>query len=477
MAGTLYLVTGMHRSGTSLVARMLQVYGITLPGVLVGPAEDNEKGFFEDSAIVAFNDRLIERLGLRWDSLHGFFLTKSDFASPKFNHLKKEARELVQARAESGQDWAFKDPRVSRLMGFWLPLLETINLSVKVVVVLRDPSEVAGSLAQRNRFPHLKSLYLWLFYNLDLMAATVNLPRVLVRYEALMDDPGQTVDALSDFMGTIDPEEKKQFVQTFLSRALHHNQDVELNARVKLADELLEILKSGFPDVSRLQALVAGATDNPEALALLRTFSEQELAHETEMREQHDELAGLVGRRDREVDEFREYQAELQDQLASKEAWNEKLSRDLESLGSDVALLQDVKFKQDRRIEELQVEQQQHEDQRKALEEQAHQESIRLWAIVEKYRLQLEQMEQSHSWRVTAPLRWLRRIPGWIWRHGKTAVKKSVFNLPPDSMVRQYLVKLYERGQLLVHGDVDNHSIRESHRRVIADRDQEISAG
>ena len=48
MKQTLYIVTGMHRSGTSAVARMLQVFGIGLPGDLKGPAADNEKGFFED---------------------------------------------------------------------------------------------------------------------------------------------------------------------------------------------------------------------------------------------------------------------------------------------------------------------------------------------------------------------------------------------------------------------------------------------
>ena len=77
MPHKLFIVAGMHRSGTSLIARMLEVCGIRLPGELVGPAEDNQKGFFEDRAIVKINDELLRVLGVRWDSMDGFFLDKA----------------------------------------------------------------------------------------------------------------------------------------------------------------------------------------------------------------------------------------------------------------------------------------------------------------------------------------------------------------------------------------------------------------
>ena len=119
MPHKLFIVAGMHRSGTSLLARMLEVYDIRLPGELVGPAEDNQKGFFEDRAIVELNDELLRVLDLRWDSMHGFFLDKASFSHPKFNHLKKQANDLLVERIALDTDWAFKDPRISRLTGFW----------------------------------------------------------------------------------------------------------------------------------------------------------------------------------------------------------------------------------------------------------------------------------------------------------------------------------------------------------------------
>ena len=85
MKQTLYIVTGMHRSGTSAVARMLQVFGIGLPGDLKGPAADNEKGFFEDKAIVDLNNEILKTLELSWDSLDGFFLGKMHFSGQAFD--------------------------------------------------------------------------------------------------------------------------------------------------------------------------------------------------------------------------------------------------------------------------------------------------------------------------------------------------------------------------------------------------------
>ena len=42
------IVLGMHRSGTSLVAQWMQRCGINMGDELMGPKNDNIKGFYED---------------------------------------------------------------------------------------------------------------------------------------------------------------------------------------------------------------------------------------------------------------------------------------------------------------------------------------------------------------------------------------------------------------------------------------------
>ena len=64
---TAYVVLGMHRSGTSSVAGTLALLGAAAPRTLMGPAQDNPKGFWESQVVTAFNDRLLAAAGSAWD--------------------------------------------------------------------------------------------------------------------------------------------------------------------------------------------------------------------------------------------------------------------------------------------------------------------------------------------------------------------------------------------------------------------------
>ena len=64
------VVLGMHRSGTSTVARALQSVGVSLGDRLMPAAPgNNDKGFFEDLDIVNFNERLLSAVGHAWHSI------------------------------------------------------------------------------------------------------------------------------------------------------------------------------------------------------------------------------------------------------------------------------------------------------------------------------------------------------------------------------------------------------------------------
>src|SRR5438552_2250499 len=63
------LICGMHRSGTSALARVCNLFGVDLGRTLSGTGPDNPKGFWENAAIMQFNQMLLARLGLAWDSV------------------------------------------------------------------------------------------------------------------------------------------------------------------------------------------------------------------------------------------------------------------------------------------------------------------------------------------------------------------------------------------------------------------------
>ena len=66
---TVVMVTGMHRSGTSAVARMLSLLGIALPRRLMRPWVDNKTGFWEPEQIVAIHKELLASAGSRRDDV------------------------------------------------------------------------------------------------------------------------------------------------------------------------------------------------------------------------------------------------------------------------------------------------------------------------------------------------------------------------------------------------------------------------
>lgn len=64
------VVAGMHRSGTSLVARTLNLLGADLgpSSSLLPAAPDNPSGFWEHRDVKELNDRLLASLGGTWDA-------------------------------------------------------------------------------------------------------------------------------------------------------------------------------------------------------------------------------------------------------------------------------------------------------------------------------------------------------------------------------------------------------------------------
>ena len=57
------LVVGMHRSGTSALARTISLLGARLPSDLVGPNEGNPHGHWEPQEIVNLNDKMLADAG------------------------------------------------------------------------------------------------------------------------------------------------------------------------------------------------------------------------------------------------------------------------------------------------------------------------------------------------------------------------------------------------------------------------------
>lgn len=129
-----FIVTGMHRSATSLVAKGLQQAGVDMgEGHFIPPNEGNPEGYWEDERFVKTNDIILATNGGSWIS------------PPENIHETGANTRMTKLTKREGM-WGFKDPRTCHTLDFWLPYM---GLDPVVVGVFRKPENVVKSLERR----------------------------------------------------------------------------------------------------------------------------------------------------------------------------------------------------------------------------------------------------------------------------------------------------------------------------------------
>lgn len=133
------VITGMHRSGTSFTASLLQAAGLFIGDQLMGPHASNPLGHFEDLDFYEFDRHLLRSHGISDD---GFACS----AAPKPGlPFRQEALRLVEKRRARGTSWGWKDPRSALLLDFW----HSVIPEARFLFVFRTPWDVVDSLYRR----------------------------------------------------------------------------------------------------------------------------------------------------------------------------------------------------------------------------------------------------------------------------------------------------------------------------------------
>lgn len=138
--GHVLAITGMHRSGTSMVAHYLQLCGINI-GEHLHPADrGNPKGYFEDEELLNLHKDILVTFGLP------AFPTEDEQLSQKIpEKFKLFAQQIIHERKKLTR-WGWKDCRTSLFLDFWKDLIPEIN----VLFLYRHPVGVVDSLLRRN---------------------------------------------------------------------------------------------------------------------------------------------------------------------------------------------------------------------------------------------------------------------------------------------------------------------------------------
>jgi hypothetical protein len=234
------IVLGMHRSGTSAVTRVLSLCGAALPRHPMSKShESNSAGHWEPLPIVDAHDRFLAASGRRWDDILEYpaSMFRSDIAAAY------EARLTKLALKEFGDSPLFilKDPRISRLMPLWRPVLDELDAAPHVVISIRNPLEVAASLERREGWDQYRAAMVWLRYMLAAERNTRDLPRCFIRYDRLIKDWRSTVARIEntihvslDSSDAAIGEQIDAFIKPEMRHHRHHT--LELSARGDIAD-------------------------------------------------------------------------------------------------------------------------------------------------------------------------------------------------------------------------------------------------
>ena len=139
MNNKILVITGMHRSGTSLITQWLHKCGLPVGDRLMNALPSNPEGHFEDLDFVEFHARVLEKQGTGGHGLDDKAVHPMD---------AKDLQELGAIIADKNIQhtaWGWKDPRTCLFLSAYRRLLP----DAVYLIIVRDYNSVVNSLISR----------------------------------------------------------------------------------------------------------------------------------------------------------------------------------------------------------------------------------------------------------------------------------------------------------------------------------------
>ncbi len=313
--GHVICIIGMHRSGTSMVARLLHQCGVYLgpDDQLLGPSSSNEDGHFEHTGFLTIDYALMRHFGGSWE-----FPPELEPGWERDAGLEQsriEAKRLVDTFSGKSP-WGWKDPRATIFLPFW----KSIIPNLRFVICVRSPLEVSRSLAKRNQISIERGVFLWNRYMRAAIQDTEGWPRIFAYYENFFTDPVSEANKLISFCGLQAPQDPSMLEGPIRSELRHHRAEItELLGAASIPAEykLLYVGLRALSDRSR------DATTPPDGLAedaseFLRVLNE---FHD------HERLAQLQSELTKKNYEMSKLRNEMLNNLKANHAWAYRIYR------------------------------------------------------------------------------------------------------------------------------------------------------
>lgn len=213
-------VLGMGRSGTSAITRVLSLCGGHLPKPLLGPSDSNLMGHWEPIDAININNAFLSRRGASWYDPTLRLQGEIYFSAQEKETYIEQIRTFIE-RCQAGPLLVIKEPRIAALADFWFEASRRASMAAKVVIPIRNPDQVAASLAARDGVSAELSNVLWLKYNLLAERSSRRLPRVFVEYPNLLSDWRKEIGRISEHLVVDLSDVDETAINCFLDPNLH----------------------------------------------------------------------------------------------------------------------------------------------------------------------------------------------------------------------------------------------------------------
>lgn len=264
------IILGMHRSGTTLISKLIRASGIQM-GKLRG-GDTDESLFFQN-----LNNGIFRLCKASWDEplvlqeklsddiiLNAITKTMIDECTSKRTSMYFKRKDRSRKSMFSiNFRWGWKDPRTVYTLPIWLKLFP----DAKIVYIHRNGIDVANSLFLRNKIMlNLKyfslrclrlegAFKLWEMYNNRCLELINKLPERQVwqlKYEDLLMEPRKHLLPLFQFLehGTSEELMEELCKKVRSDRAYAFMNNEELNVLYKLKKDSPLMSKLGYSNIS-----------------------------------------------------------------------------------------------------------------------------------------------------------------------------------------------------------------------------------
>ncbi|MHB1271861.1 MAG: sulfotransferase [Rhodanobacter sp.] len=202
--GTVILVLGAPRSGTSAVSHMLSELGVYFgqPEQFIDPGKfQYNPMFFELASLNALNESIITGFGHRYEDFD-FLPSWEDFDEATVQRSSAACLKLVESELAPARLIGLKDPRFCFTLPVWVRVLKGAGYKVRCVQVIRSADAVIASNQHVNS--HWTLGHNTRIANLSVMAGSFfakDEERIVVDYQALVDDRSAQVRRIAKWLG------------------------------------------------------------------------------------------------------------------------------------------------------------------------------------------------------------------------------------------------------------------------------------